>query len=73
MVVAFSKVIGHQRWQVMAAVVLQTASVSAMSTASIENSVKSIVLTCIISCTTSINLLNGMVLVGFGIVYQEDM
>lgn len=38
-----------------------------------DNPVKSIVLTVIISTCTSVNLLNGMVLVGFGIVYQEDI
>lgn len=57
----------------MFAVALQTACVGAMSTASMDNPAKSIVLTCIISVTTSVNLLNGMVLVGFGIVYQEDI
>ncbi|KAJ4303552.1 hypothetical protein N0V90_002450 [Kalmusia sp. IMI 367209] len=72
-IVSFSKYIGHQRWQVMGAVALQTACVGAMSTATIGNSVQSIVLTCIISVTTSVNILNGMVLVGFGIVYQEDI
>lgn len=72
-IVSFSKYIGHQRWQVMFAVALQTACVGAMSTATITNSVQSIVLTCIISCATSVNILNGMVLVGFGIVYQEDI
>jgi nucleoid DNA-binding protein len=40
--------------------------VGAMSTATIDNPVKSIILTFFISITTSINLLNGMVLVGFG-------
>lgn len=65
--------IGHQRWQVLGAVALQTACVGALSTATLDNPVKSIILTCIVSLTTSINLLNGMVLVGFGIVYQEDM
>jgi len=44
-----------------------------MSTATLDNPAKSIILTFIISLTTSVNLLNGMVLVGFGIVYQEDM
>ncbi|PSN64768.1 MFS general substrate transporter [Corynespora cassiicola Philippines] len=72
-VVAFSKVIGHQRWQVFVAVALQTACVGAMSTATIDNAAKSIVLTFFISLCTSVNLLNGMVLVGFGIVYQEDI
>lgn len=72
-IVSFSKYIGHQRWQVMFAVALQTACVGAMSTATIANSIQSIILTCIISVTTSINILNGMVLVGFGIVYQEDI
>lgn len=38
-----------------------------------DNPVKSIILTVIISTCTSVNLLNGMVLVGFGIVYQEDI
>lgn len=72
-IVAFSKKIGHQRWQLVVAVALQTACVGAMSTATMDNPAKSIVLTFIISMTTSVNLLNGMVLVGFGIVYQEDI
>lgn len=72
-IVSFSKYIGHQRWQVLFAVALQTACVGAMSTATISNPVQSIILTCIISTCTSINILNGMVLVGFGIVYQEDI
>ncbi|KAL6704131.1 hypothetical protein ACN47E_008691 [Coniothyrium glycines] len=72
-IVAFSKVIGHQRWVIMFAVALQTACVGAMSTSTMDNPAKSIVLTVIISTCTSVNLLNGMVLVGFGIVYQEDI
>lgn len=72
-IVAFSKKIGHQRWQLFFAVALQTACVGAMSTATMDNPVKSIILTFFISTTTSVNLLNGMVLVGFGIVYQEDL
>jgi hypothetical protein len=72
-IVACSKYIGHQRWQLVFAVALQTACVGAMSTATLDNPTKSIILTCIISLTTSVNLLNGMVLVGFGIVYQEDI
>jgi MFS family permease len=72
-IVAFSKVIGHQRWVIMFAVALQTACVGAMATSTIDNPVKSIILTVIISTCTSVNLLNGMVLVGFGIVYQEDI
>ncbi|KAL4893648.1 fungal trichothecene efflux pump [Aspergillus ambiguus] len=71
--VTFSKKIGHQRWQVFFAVGLQTACVGAMSTASIDNAPKSIILTVIISLTSSLIILNGMVLVGFGIVYQEDI
>ncbi|ORY01051.1 fungal trichothecene efflux pump [Clohesyomyces aquaticus] len=71
--VSFSKKIGHQRWQVLGAVAIQTACVGAMSTATLDNPVKSIILTFFISLCTSINLLNGMVLVGFGIVYQEDI
>ncbi|KAL5118480.1 hypothetical protein ACEQ8H_003656 [Pleosporales sp. CAS-2024a] len=72
-IVAFSKVIGHQRWVILLAVGLQTACVGAMATSTIDNPVKSIVLTVVISTCTSVNLLNGMVLVGFGIVYQEDI
>lgn len=72
-IVSFSKVIGHQRWVIMFAVALQTAAVGAMSTSTMDNPAKSIVLTVIISTCTSVNLLNGMVLVGFGIVYQEDI
>jgi hypothetical protein len=72
-IVAFSKIIGHQRWVIMFAVALQTACVGAMATSSMDNPVKSIILTLIISICTSVNLLNGMVLVGFGIVFQEDI
>lgn len=72
-IVAFSKVIGHQRWVIMFAVALQTACVGAMATSTMDNPTKSIILTVIISTCTSVNLLNGMVLVGFGIVYQEDI
>ncbi|KAF9885144.1 hypothetical protein FE257_000670 [Aspergillus nanangensis] len=72
-VVAFSKKIGHQRWQVFFAVALQTSCAGAMSTATMDNAVKSIILTVIISMTSSLVILNGMVLVGFGIVYQEDI
>ncbi|USP80017.1 hypothetical protein yc1106_07291 [Curvularia clavata] len=72
-IVAFSKYIGHQRWVIVFAVALQTACVGAMSTSTMDNPTKSIILTVIISTCTSVNLLNGMVLVGFGIVYQEDI
>jgi hypothetical protein len=68
-----SKKIGHQRWQIFFAIALQTACVGAMSTASIDNPVKSIVLTCIISCCTSLVILNSLVLIGFGILYQDDI
>ena len=71
--VAFSKKMGHQRWQVFLALALQTACVGAMSTSTLDNPAKSVVLTFFISLCTSINILNGMVLVGFGIVYQEDI
>jgi Fungal trichothecene efflux pump (TRI12) len=68
-----SKRIGYQRWQIFFAIALQTACVGAMSTATLDNPVKSIVLTCIISCCTSLVILNSLVLIGFGIVYQEDI
>lgn len=44
-----------------------------MYTSTLDNPVKSVILTVLISLTTSLNILNNMVLVGFGIVYQEDM
>ena len=44
-----------------------------MSTSSIDNPAKSIVLSFFISMCTTVNLLNCMVLVGFGIIYQEDL
>ena len=68
-----SKIIGHQRWQVFFAIALQTAGVGAMSTATLDNPVKSIILTVIISMCTSLVILNCLVLVGFGIVRQSDM
>jgi len=72
-IVAFSRYIGHQRWVIMFAIALQTGCVGAMATSTMDNPAKSIVLTVIISTCTSVNILNGMVLVGFGIVYQEDI
>lgn len=72
-IVSFSKKIGHQKWQVFFGVALQTACVGAMSTADLDTPAKSIVLTVIISLCASLIILNGMILVGFGIVYQEDM
>lgn len=47
-IVTFSRYIGHQRWQIFFAVALQCACVGAMSTATMDNPVKSIILTCII-------------------------
>jgi Fungal trichothecene efflux pump (TRI12) len=72
-IIMFSKKIGHQRWQIFFAIALQTACVGAMSTASVQNPTKSIVLTVIISMCTSLVILNSLVLIGFGILYQEDI
>jgi hypothetical protein len=72
-IICFSKRIGHQRWQIFGAIALQTAAVGAMSTSSIENNVQSIVLTFFISLCTSLVILNSLVLIGFGILHQEDM
>ena len=47
-VVAFSKIIGHQRWVIMFVVALQTACVGAKSTSSMDNPTESIILTVII-------------------------
>jgi hypothetical protein len=44
-----------------------------MSTSTIDNPAKSIVLTVIISTCTSLVILNNLVLIGFGIIDQEDM
>ena len=68
-----SKRLGHQRWQVCGAIALQTACVGALSTATLDNPVKSIVLTCIVSCCTSLVILNCLVIIGFGILSQDDM
>ena len=72
-VMCFSKKIGHQRWQIFGAIALQTASVGAMSTASLDNPAKSIVLTVIVSFCTSIVILNCLVTIGFGILDQNDI
>ncbi|KAF2667141.1 MFS general substrate transporter [Microthyrium microscopicum] len=72
-IIMFSKKIGHQRWQVFFSIALQTACIGAMSTASVENHAKSIILSVIISMCTSLVILNCLVMVGFGIVYQEDI
>jgi hypothetical protein len=44
-----------------------------MSTATIDNPAKSVILTFFISLTTTLIMMNCFVLIGFGIVYQEDM
>lgn len=72
-VMCFSKKIGHQRWQVFGAIALQTACVGAMSTASLDNPAKSVVLTVIVSFCTSIVILNCLVMIGFGILDQDDI
>ena len=71
--IMFSKKIGHQRWQVFGAIALQTACVGAMSTATVDNPAKSIVLTVIISMCTSLVILNCLVMIGFGILSQDDI
>ncbi|PGH21416.1 hypothetical protein AJ80_03207 [Polytolypa hystricis UAMH7299] len=71
--VIFSKKIGHQRWQVFLAIGLQTGCVGGLSTATIDNPVKSIILTCIVSMCASIVILNSIVLIGFGIRSQDDI
>ena len=72
-VMCFSKKIGHQRWQVFAAIALQTACVGAMSTATMDSPVQSIILTVIISFCTSMVILNCLVTIGFGILDQNDI
>jgi len=65
--------IGHQRWQILFAIALQTACVGAMSTATIDNPLQSIILTVFVSLCTSLVILNSLVLVGFGIEDQNDI
>ncbi|KAK7402700.1 hypothetical protein QQX98_011564 [Neonectria punicea] len=68
-----SKRLGHQRWQIVFYIALQTACVGALSTSTIDNPVKSVILTVIVSMTTALVMLNCFVLVGFGIVDQNDI
>jgi hypothetical protein len=68
-----SKKIGHQRWQLVFYVCLQTACVGAMSTSTIDNPAKSIVLTFFVSLTVTLIMMNCFVLIGFGIHNQADM
>ncbi|KPM36923.1 hypothetical protein AK830_g9646 [Neonectria ditissima] len=68
-----SKRLGHQRWQIAFYIALQTACVGALWTSTIENPVKSMILTVIVSMTTALVMLNCFVLVGFGIVDQNDI
>ncbi|CAK7205596.1 hypothetical protein SEUCBS139899_008374 [Sporothrix eucalyptigena] len=67
------KRIDHQRWQVFLAVALQTACIGAMSTSTLDNAHKSIVLSFFISTCCTVNILNCLILIGFGIIYQEDI
>ena len=68
-----SKRLGHQRWQIVFCAALQTVCVGAMASSTIDNPVKSIILTFIISLTVTLIMMNCFVLIGFGIVYQEDI
>ncbi|KAH6884170.1 hypothetical protein B0T10DRAFT_531385 [Thelonectria olida] len=67
-----SKKLGHQRWQIVF-IALQTICVGLLWTAMIDNPVKSIILTVIVSMATAPVMLNCFVLVGFGIVDQNDI
>jgi len=44
-----------------------------MSTSTLDNPAKSIVLTAIISLCTGVSLLNSLILIGFGIINQDDI
>ncbi|CAM1504892.1 Fc.00g024830.m01.CDS01 [Cosmosporella sp. VM-42] len=68
-----SKKLGHQRWQIMFYIALQTACVGILSTTTVDNPAKSVILTLIVSITTTLIMLNCFVLVGFGIVDQNDI
>jgi hypothetical protein len=63
----------HQRLQILGAIVVQTTCVGVLSTATIDNPVKSVVLTCLVSFCVTIIMINCFVLIGFGISNQDDM
>lgn len=65
--------LGHQRWQIVGAILVQTSCVGAMSTATIDDPAKSVFLTFFVSLCVTIIMMNCFVLIGFGISNQDDM
>lgn len=63
----------HQKWQIIGAIAVQTACVGALSTATMDDPVKSVVLTAFVSFCVTVIMMNCFVLIGFGISNQDDM
>lgn len=63
----------HQRLQILDAIIIQTTCVGVLSTTTIDNPVKSVILTCLVSFCVTIIMMNCFVLIGFGINNQDDM
>jgi len=65
--------VGHQRWQIVFFMLVQTACVGAMATSTIETPVRSFILVCIISICTAPSQLVTIVMIMFGLEDQNDM
>jgi hypothetical protein len=65
--------VGHQRWQILFWVCLQTACVGALSTTSVDNPTKSIFLVMTVAVTVAPAQLMTIVMLCFGLENQMDM
>ncbi|KAF2496742.1 MFS general substrate transporter [Lophium mytilinum] len=68
-----SKKIGHQRWQVTFAIILQTTFCGAMASATLDNHVKSIIFLFIIALCVPPTQLVPIVMLSYGIEDQNDI
>lgn len=68
-----SQIIGHQRWQIVFVIIVQTACVGAMTTSTLDTPTRSIILTIIISVCVTPTQLVTIVMICFGLEDQNDM
>jgi len=71
--ITLSAKVGHQRWQIVFFMLLQTACVGAMATSTIETPIRSFILVTTISVYTAPSQLVTIVMIMFGLEDQNDM
>lgn len=68
-----SHYVGHQRWQIVFWVCVQTACVGALSSSTLDNPTRSIVLVVIVAISVAPAQLITIVMLCFGLEDQNDM